>query len=84
MSSKGANRLLKLQDIDAAATELRRVQTIILQFEVPLDTVHYAVRFAGEQSIPCIVAPTPVVAARDPRFRLNLPPSSVSTDPGLF
>jgi ribokinase len=60
---KGANDKLTPADIDAAAAELRRVQTLILQFEIPLDTVYHAVRFARAHGIRCIVNPAPAVAA---------------------
>src|ERR1700721_2586979 len=36
---KGANDKLTPADVDAAAAELRRVHTIILQFEVPLPPI---------------------------------------------
>ena len=60
---KGANDLLTGADIDAAASELRRVDTIILQFEIPLDTVYYAIRFARTHKIRCIVNPAPALPA---------------------
>jgi ribokinase len=60
---KGANDKLTPADIDAAAAELRRVQTLILQFEIPLDTVYHAVRFARAHGIRCIVNPAPAVTA---------------------
>jgi len=41
---KGANDTLKPADVDAAATALRSVDTIVLQFEIPLDTVAYTVQ----------------------------------------
>jgi ribokinase len=56
---KGANDTLKPADVDAAATELRNVHTIILQFEIPLETVYYTVQFAHKHSIRCIVNPAP-------------------------
>src|SRR5690242_5347849 len=43
---KGANDRLTPADIDAAAQQLREVNTIILQFEIPLPTIYHAVRFA--------------------------------------
>jgi ribokinase len=60
---KGANDELRAEDIDAAADQLRLVDTIILQFEVPLDTVYHTVRFARTHGIRCIVNPAPAVAA---------------------
>jgi ribokinase len=56
---KGANATLKPADVDAAATALRTMDTIVLQFEIPLDTVAYTVQFARKQGIRCIVNPAP-------------------------
>src|SRR5271157_916252 len=56
---KGANDTLKPADVDAAASALRSVDTIVLQFEIPLDTVAYTVRFAHQNGIRCIVNPAP-------------------------
>jgi ribokinase len=60
---KGANDLLTPADVDAAAAELRHVQTIILQFEIPLDTVYHTIRFAKARGIRCIVNPAPALPA---------------------
>jgi ribokinase len=56
---KGANDTLKPADVDVAADALRSVQTIVLQFEIPLETVYYTVQFARKNSIRCIVNPAP-------------------------
>ena len=60
---KGANDRLTPADVDAAAAELSRVQTIILQFEIPLATIYHTVRFARAHDIRCIVNPAPAVPA---------------------
>ena len=60
---KGANDKLTPADVDAAAAELRRVHTIILQFEIPLATIYHTVRFARGHNIRCIVNPAPAVPA---------------------
>jgi ribokinase len=60
---KGANDRLTPADVDAAAAELRKVDAIILQFEVPLETIYHTVRFARANEILCIVNPAPAVAA---------------------
>jgi ribokinase len=56
---KGANDELKPVDVDAAADILRVVDCIVLQFEIPLETVYYTVRFATKNKIRCIVNPAP-------------------------
>jgi len=55
----GANETLQPEDVDRAADALRSADTIILQFEIPLETVYYAVRFAQNHSIRSIVNPAP-------------------------
>jgi ribokinase len=61
---KGANDRLTAADVDAAAEDLRRVDTIILQFEIPLETIYHTVRFARANGIRCIVNPAPAVPAQ--------------------
>lgn len=61
---KGANDRLLPADVDAAAGQLRSVDTIILQFEIPLETIYYTVRFARANKIRCIVNPAPAIAAQ--------------------
>jgi ribokinase len=56
---KGANDTLKPADVDAAADALKKVQTIVLQFEIPLETIAYTVQFAKKNGIRCIVNPAP-------------------------
>jgi ribokinase len=60
---KGANDRLLPADVDAAAVQLRTVDTIILQFEIPLATIYHTVRFARANSIRCIVNPAPALPA---------------------
>ena len=56
---KGANDALAPEDVEAAAPLLRKADTIVLQFEIPLRTVYYAVQFARDNRIRCIVNPAP-------------------------
>ncbi len=60
---KGANDRVTPADVDAAAADLGRAQTIILQFEIPLETVYHTVRFARAHGIRCIVNPAPALPA---------------------
>jgi ribokinase len=60
---KGANDTLKPADVDEAADALRGVDTIVLQFEIPLETVYYTVQFARRHNIRCIVNPAPALRA---------------------
>jgi len=56
---KGANDALKPADVDAAAEMLKAADCIVLQFEIPLETVFYTVAFARKHGIRCIVNPAP-------------------------
>ena len=56
---KGANDALKPADVDAADETLKTVDCIVLQFEIPIETVYYTVEFARKQGIRCILNPAP-------------------------
>ena len=56
---KGANDMLSPEDVDAAAPLLNKADTIVLQFEIPLQTVYHTVEFARANGIRCIVNPAP-------------------------
>jgi ribokinase len=60
---KGANDTLRPADVDAAAEALRGVDAIVLQFEIPLETIYYTVRFAHRHKIRCLVNPAPALPA---------------------
>jgi ribokinase len=59
---KGANDELKPADVDAAAEMLKTVDCIVLQFEIPLETVYYTVAFAYKNGTRCILNPAPAQA----------------------
>jgi ribokinase len=59
---KGANDALRPADVEGAAETLKTVDCIVLQFEIPLETVYYAVEFARTHGIRCIVNPAPAQA----------------------
>jgi len=59
---KGANDRLMPRDIDEAARLLETADCVILQFEVPLETVAYTVRVAHARGVRVIVNPAPAVA----------------------
>lgn len=56
---KGANDALKPADVDRAAEMLKAADCIVLQFEIPLETVYYTVGFARKNGIRCILNPAP-------------------------
>jgi len=58
---KGANDTLLPADVDAAAADLIRADCIVLQFEIPLQTVEHTVRFARRHGVRTIVNPAPAL-----------------------
>ena len=56
---KGANDALKAADVEAAADMLKTVDCIVLQFEIPIETVYYTIGFARRHGIRCILNPAP-------------------------
>jgi len=59
---KGANDRLMPACVDAAADILKRADCIVLQFEIPLETVYYTIQFARKNGIRCILNPAPAQA----------------------
>jgi ribokinase len=56
---KGANDEIKPADVDVAADMLKSADCIVLQFEIPVETVYYTVAFARKHGIRCILNPAP-------------------------
>src|ERR1700687_2473412 len=52
---KGANDEVKSDAVDAAADLLKAVDCIVLQFEIPVETVYYTIAFARKHGIRCIL-----------------------------
>ena len=62
---KGANNDLKPADIDAAEEDLKTCKLIILQLEIPLETVYYAIDFGKKHNIPVLLNPAPATKELD-------------------
>ena len=56
---KGANKLLSANDIARAAADSRQCKLIVLQLEIPTETVYAAVRFGVANGIPVLLNPAP-------------------------
>lgn len=56
---KGANKLLTPQDIDDAAEDIKKCKLIVLQLEIPTETVYAAVKFGAMHNIPVLLNPAP-------------------------
>ncbi len=60
---KGANDRLSPADVDAAMSQLTAADTILMQFEIPLETVYHTIRLAKAHRIRCMVNPAPALPA---------------------
>lgn len=56
---KGANDCVTPADVDAAAEVLRGADAIVLQLEIPVETVYYTLEFARANGIRSILNPAP-------------------------
>lgn len=59
---KGANAHLSPADIEAAAEDLRQCGLIVLQLEIAVETVYYAIEFAHRHAIPVLLNPAPALS----------------------
>lgn len=62
---KGANAELCPADVDAAADVLRQADLILMQLEIPLETVRHTLRRAAEWGVRTILNPAPAAAGLD-------------------
>ncbi|HBJ1651410.1 ribokinase [Clostridium botulinum] len=62
---KGANKSLSPKDIDEASEELKKCSLIVLQLEINLETVYYAIDFANKNNIPVLLNPAPAISDLD-------------------
>ncbi len=60
---KGANDRLSPADIDAVAGQIAAADMVLVQFEIPLQTVYHTVRLAQAHHVPCMINPAPALAA---------------------
>ncbi len=62
---KGANEHLLPEVVDEAAEKLKTCSLIVLQLEIPLETVYRAIDFGNEHGIPVILNPAPATKKLD-------------------
>ncbi|MGH6860296.1 MAG: ribokinase [Phyllobacterium sp.] len=63
---KGANNDLRPADIDAAAEDLKQCSLILMQLEIPLETVYHTLEFAEKNGIETILNPAPAAPELEP------------------
>jgi len=62
---KGANAELSPADVDRAADALKECDLILMQLEVPLETIYYTIAFGAKHGIKTLVNPAPAPADLD-------------------
>ena len=69
---KGANAYLSPADIEAAAADLRDCTLIVLQLEINLQTVYYAIEFAHRHGIAVLLNPAPALPGLEADYLAKL------------
>lgn len=64
---KGANAKLKPNDVEKARSEISKCKLIVLQLEIPLETVYATIRMGAELGVPVLLNPAPA----DPALSLE-------------
>ena len=64
---KGANALLSPADVDRAAEDLKGCDLIVMQLEVPLETIYHTIEFGARHGIETLLNPAPAPADLDPK-----------------
>lgn len=62
---KGANAMLSAEDIERAREDIARCDLIVLQLEIPMETVYSAIALGEELGIPVLLNPAPASAELD-------------------
>jgi ribokinase len=63
--ASGANASLNRSDIDRAVTEIESSDLVLMQLEIPIDTVEYVAEMANKKGIKVILNPAPARALSD-------------------
>lgn len=63
---KGANADLSPVEVDKAAADLKECGLILMQMEVPVETVYHTIELAAKNGIETILNPAPAAANLDP------------------
>ncbi|MFD1881952.1 ribokinase [Paracoccus pacificus] len=62
---KGANAMLSSADVDAAEADLAACDVILLQLEVPLETVYHTIALAARHGVTTVLNPAPATPDLD-------------------
>lgn len=67
--ASGANGSLAPADIEKAKNELETADFVLMQLEIPMETVEYAAELASKKGIPVILNPAPARTLSDKLFK---------------
>ena len=62
---KGANNHLRPANIDSALDDIRQCELILMQLEIPLETVYHVIDLGVKENIPVMLNPAPAVDCLD-------------------
>lgn len=62
---KGANNALSPSDVEAAASDIARCRLLVLQLEIPLETVYAAIEVGNRAGVPVLLNPAPATTELD-------------------
>lgn len=65
---KGANNKLSPADIEDAEEAIAETTLVVLQLEIPLETVYATIDIANKHNIPVLLNPAPADATLDPEY----------------
>jgi len=67
--ASGANGSLCKEDIDKASSMIEKAEILLMQLEIPMDTVEYAARLASDKGIKVILNPAPAAFISDELYK---------------
>lgn len=67
--ASGANSNLSVKDIDRAKKAVEKAELILMQMEIPIETIDYAVKLADRNKVKVILNPAPARALSDDILR---------------
>lgn len=67
--ASGANKTLSKEDVNKCRTEIEGANILLMQFEIPLETVEYAAEIANKAGVKVILNPAPASSLSDNLFK---------------
>lgn len=67
--ASGANKTLSKEDVDKCREAIESADILLMQFEIPLETVEYAAEIAKKAGVKVIINPAPAASVSDNLFK---------------